>query len=99
MVAGMVNVDKAKAGSIDNHFDKKKKKCEKVSKEREKQMTDGIMRIISLDLRPFNLVTGRGFLHLLNVLEPSYNVPNRTTFSRQCLPNHYLVVKHLWLRI
>lgn len=88
-----VNVDKVKAGSIDNHFDKKKKSVKKVSKERAKQITDAIMRVISLDLRPFNLVTGRGFLHLLNVLEPGYKVPHRTTFSRQCLPNHYHIVK------
>lgn len=69
------------------------KKVKPVSKERQRQITDAIMKLMTLDLRPFSVVAGRGFIHLLHVLEPGYKIPHRTTFSRFYLPDHYHVVK------
>lgn len=43
-----------------------------VSKERTSAISDAVMKVISLDLRPFNSVTARGFECLLYVREPGY---------------------------
>ena len=66
-----------------------------VSKERASAISDAIMNVISLDLRPFNSVAGRGFKYLLYVLKPGYIVHHGTKFSRTLLSDHYHAVKEL----
>ena len=50
--------------------------------ERHQTITDAITHFLCKDNIPFNTVNRPGFQHLLNVLEPRYQVPNKTTFSR-----------------
>lgn len=49
---------------------------------------------------PFNAVSRSGFQHLMNVLEPRYKVPSKTTFSKNKVVKLYditreSVTKHL----
>lgn len=45
--------------------------------------------MIALDFQPYSVVENRGFKELLHVLEPKYQIPSRTTFSRKILPDMY----------
>lgn len=62
-----------------SRFISRKNGPKKVSKERARLVTDAIMQVISLDLRPFSVVEGRGFKNLIKLLEPGYKMPSRFT--------------------
>ena len=63
-------VNTCKVASVKKHVIRKLSRPKPVSKERASAISDAIMKVISLDLRPFNSVAGRGFKYLLYVLEP-----------------------------
>lgn len=44
-------------------------------------LTDAIVDMVALDLRPVGIVDGRGFRRLMSVAEPAYRVPSRTHIS------------------
>lgn len=46
--------------------------------------------MIAYDLHSYSLVSEPSFPNLLQILEPRYNVPSRTTFSRSIIPDLYL---------
>ena len=41
------------------------------------------------DFQPYSFVEDRGFSELMHQLEPCYQIPNRTTFSRSVVPSLY----------
>lgn len=45
-------------------------------------MVKGIAWLCALDLRPMNIVTGRGFRRFCQLLNPSFQVPSRTTVTK-----------------
>ena len=42
------------------------------------QLTDAIVDMVALDLRPCSFVSGAGFQKLMNLAEPGYRVPSKT---------------------
>ncbi|XP_076660942.1 zinc finger BED domain-containing protein 4-like, partial [Halictus rubicundus] len=56
---------------------------------RSKQLTEGIAQIIALDLQPYSIVDDIGFRSFINIVEPRYEIPSRTTFSRRIIPKMY----------
>lgn len=53
------------------------------------QITKAITRMIAMDFQPYSVVENRGFRELIQVLEPKYQIPPRTTFSRNLVPDMY----------
>ncbi|CAB1313122.1 unnamed protein product [Coregonus sp. 'balchen'] len=51
-----------------------------ISEKRKREITDGIVDFISLDMRTVNLIEGAGFKKMMKILEPGYTVPKRETF-------------------
>jgi len=58
-------------------YGKKKQAC---SDAMAKQITELIVRMVALDLRPMCLVEGKGFLELMAFLEPGYKSPVQLIF-------------------
>ena len=56
---------------------------------KQKAITEAIGTMIALDYQPYLIVDDRGFRHLINVLDPRYQMPSRTTFSRSVIPKMY----------
>jgi len=52
-----------------------------IDKNRSELITQSICNMICEDMLPINTVTHRGFKKLMNVIEPSYNVPCRKTIT------------------
>lgn len=44
---------------------------------------------IAADMRPYSVVQNKGFKHLMNVLEPRYDIPLCTHFSENVVPSMY----------
>lgn len=57
--------------------------------DRAKGITNAIGVFIATDLRPYSVVENPGFKHMLNVIEPRYQVPSRPHFSQQVIPALY----------
>ena len=47
-----------------------------------KKVTRGIAGMMIHDFQPYSLVEDKGFIKLMQQLEPRYEIPHRTTFSR-----------------
>lgn len=60
---------------------------------RHESITDAITYFLCKDNVPFNAVSRPGFQKLLNVLEPRYKIPNKTTFSKNKLAKLYDVTR------
>ena len=71
---------------------KKKLKLE-TSSIRHKKITEKIAGVLVHDFQPFSFVENRGFKELMEELEPRYEIPHRTTFSRSVIPRIYKEVK------
>lgn len=75
------------------------KKCVNVlmpldpSSKKAKDITGAIAVFICKGLHPYSIVDEPGFRRLLHFLEPRYNVPCRTTFSRSVIPKLYKELK------
>lgn len=54
---------------------------------RAKQITRKIGLMICKDYQPYSIVEDEGFRDLINELEPRYQIPDRTHFSRTVVPN------------
>lgn len=52
---------------------------------RTKHLNEKVLDMIIRDLQPFSVVEDAGFKDLVAALDPSYQVPSRTTFSRNLL--------------
>lgn len=81
------NTKQPKQGKVDECFTSLAKFGS--SHPRQKQITDAIAVMMAADYQPYSLVEDRGFKHLMNVCEPRYHLPTRTTFSRSVLPKLY----------
>ncbi|XP_059916026.1 E3 SUMO-protein ligase ZBED1-like [Gadus macrocephalus] len=57
--------------------------------DRAKAITNAIGLFIGADMRPYSVVQNKGFQHMLNVLEPRYDIPSRTHFSDNIVPGLY----------
>ena len=44
---------------------------------------------IAADMRSYSVVENQGFRRLLHTLEPKYNIPSRTHFTRTVVPKLY----------
>ena len=71
---------------------KKKAKLE-TSSGRYKKITEKIAGVLIHDFQPFSFVEDRGFKKLMEELEPRYEIPSRTSFSRSVIPRIYKEVK------
>ena len=71
----------------------KKKLKLKTSSIRHKKITEKIAGVLVHDFQPFSFVEDRGFKELMEELEPRYEIPHRTTFSRSVIPRIYKEVK------
>lgn len=56
------------------------------SSKKAKDLNDSIGYFIAKDMLPISVVEGKGFKHLMNRLEPRYQVPHRSTFMGRVLP-------------
>ena len=54
-----------------------------------KKITRGIAGIMIHDFQPYSFVEDRGFSELMHQLEPRYQIPHQTTFSRSVVPSLY----------
>jgi len=54
-----------------------------------KKITRGIAGMMIHDFQPYLFVEDRGFSELMQQLEPRYQIPHRTTFSRSFVPSMY----------
>ena len=70
-----------------NKLPKNSTKAESISK--------SIGIFIAKDMRPYSIVDNEGFKNMLNVLEPRYEVPSRTYFSANIIPNLHRKVKSM----
>ena len=48
---------------------------------RQTTVTRAITEMLAIDMEPFSKVEKSGIRHLLNILEPRYKIPSRTTFA------------------
>ena len=56
-------------------------------------LIDAVRAFIIQDLRPLNVVEGKGFRQLMKVAELRFNLPSRTHFSRSVIPAKYVAAK------
>ena len=78
--------DGRKQTSIDGFT--RKRSC---SNEQAAAISDRIASFIVKDLRPINLVAGRGFINLMAYLEPGYRLPSATHFTHLIERKYYAV--------
>lgn len=60
---------------------------------RAQELTNAIARMVVLDYQPFSLFKDKGFREFVQVAEPRYQIPTRTTFSDDIIPNMYMKEK------
>lgn len=53
------------------------------------EITNAINLMIARDFQPFSIVEDRGFVNLLHILAPNYEIPSRKTFSKHLIPILY----------
>lgn len=56
---------------------------------RHKEITHAITFFLAKDMMPIRSVEKEGFVHLIKKLDKRYQIPDRTTFSREYIPNMY----------
>lgn len=54
---------------------------------------NALVDMIINDLQPASIVEDKGFVSLINVLDPRYALPSRRTISRSLLPRRYAAIK------
>ncbi|XP_052855779.1 LOW QUALITY PROTEIN: E3 SUMO-protein ligase ZBED1-like [Drosophila gunungcola] len=64
------------------------KKYEK-SSNRKQQLDSALFYYITSDLRPFTVVENKGFRNFVNLLDPRYELPSRTTLRNVSMANAY----------
>ncbi|CAI6377428.1 unnamed protein product [Macrosiphum euphorbiae] len=67
--------------SISTFFTSSKSKLSSNSK-RHKELTKGLLNFVVRDVRPFNLIEGKGFRAFMNLAVPEYVVPSNATITR-----------------
>ena len=60
------------------------------SESRAKEISERILLMIALDLRPVRVVEGHGFKDLMHYLEPRYTIPSRKHFTKLLRHKHSL---------
>jgi len=54
----------------------------------QKKIDDALIKMITKDFQPFKIVEDEGFRHFVNLLNPSYKIPNRLKYTYQhCIKN------------
>ena len=54
-----------------------------------KETTDAVLGMIAKDMQPLSVVENGGFRKLVQVLDPRYQLPSRSTITRSLLPRKY----------
>lgn len=57
------------------------------------ELDKALMKMITDDLQPFNIVNNRGFKRFVQTLDPRYKLPDRHTLSNEMLPQMYDLAK------
>ena len=70
-------------------------KQQQYTETRANAITDRIVCMIALDLKPIRMVEGEGFLELLHYLEPGYKVPCRKFITKMVRKKHELIKEKL----
>ena len=70
-------------------------KLKSLSNEKKNQIAKSICDFITLDMRSLSIIDGVGFQNLIHVLEPRYEIPSRTSFSRTLIPESFNQIKTL----
>lgn len=65
------------------------------SSDRHSLITKSIGVFLAMDMRPYSVVDDAGFQHMINTLDPRYNIPCRTHFSEKVIPSLYKEVKEM----
>ncbi|KAK0133979.1 Zinc finger BED domain-containing protein 1 [Merluccius polli] len=63
------------------------------SSARAKTINGAIAFFICKDIQPYSVTENEGFIHLLHVLDPRYQIPNRKLFSEKQIPARYEKVR------
>ena len=58
-----------------------------------KEATDAVVRMIVKDMQPLSVVENEGFRRLMQVMDPRYQLPSRSTITRSLLPQKYEALK------
>lgn len=56
-------------------------------------ITKSIGVFIEKDMRPYSVVENKGFQHMINFLEPRYDLPSRVHFSEKVITKLYEEIK------
>ncbi|XP_043863579.1 E3 SUMO-protein ligase ZBED1-like isoform X2 [Drosophila mojavensis] len=63
------------------------------SSARKKTLDSALTTYITSDRRPYCVVEDKGFRHLVEVLDPRYQLPSRRTLRDVCIPNLFIEMK------
>lgn len=72
---------KSETPTISSFFTSSKSKLSHNSK-RHKELTRGLLNFVVRDVRPFNVIKGKGFRAFMNLAVPEYVVPSNSTITR-----------------
>ncbi|KAL4152780.1 hypothetical protein QTP88_000613 [Uroleucon formosanum] len=61
----------------------------KISVDGQKKLDTALIKLFIKDLQPFSVVEDTGFKEFVNMLNPSYKIPNRHTISKTLIPAAY----------
>jgi hypothetical protein len=61
----------------------------KITENVSKKINCELLKLFYLDFQPFSVVDDHGFRQIVKSLNPSYELPNRQTFSRSLIPALY----------
>ena len=59
------------------------------------KMDQDLLRMIAEDFQPYSIVERRAFKRLMNMADPRYKLPDRTTISKIMMPKLYIRVENL----
>jgi hypothetical protein len=72
---------KSKTSTISSFFTSSKSKLSHKSK-RYKELTRGLLNFVVRDVRPFNVIEGKGFRAFMNLAVPEYVLPSNSTITK-----------------
>lgn len=64
------------------------------SSQKKKEIDKALTFMIAKDFQPFNIVNDTGFKQLLNIIDPKYVIPSKTTVRDNYMKEYYLSAKN-----
>jgi len=62
-----------------------------LTERRKGAITAGLVSMIAMDMRPINLIEGKGFKRFMKIVEPGYTVPKREYVSSELTEKHKVI--------